>query len=154
MTNIIEEADRQQQRCWLGFLSCFFLLLVLLIVRYLFGTAFSEYELNSSPVGIAVLVISIALLITMIVLLVRLGLLSARAKSDPELREALIDNELVKLHLAQSWKTAFIAAAVTPFAFLLMSSFHPIDDPLLVAFATPIIGSGAFLTSFYLKSSK
>jgi uncharacterized membrane protein len=150
MTNIIEETDRKQQRCWLGFLSCFFLLLVLLIVRHIFA----EYDLNSGPLGIAVLTISIALLIVMLVLIIRLGLLSARAKADPKLKEALIDNELVRHDLARSWKSAFIAAAITPFIFLLISSFHPIDDPLLVALATPIVGSGAFLTSFYHKSNK
>lgn len=150
MTNIIEETDLKQQRYWLGFLSCFFLLIVLLIVRHIFA----GQELNSSPLGIAVLTISIALLIAMLVFILRLGLLSAKAKADPKLREALIDNELVKHNLARSWKAAFIAAAITPFIFLLISSVRPMDDPLLVALATPIVGSGAFLTSFYLKSNK
>ena len=150
MTNIIEETDRKQQRCWLGFLSCFCLLIVLLIVRHILA----EYEMNSGPLGIAVLAISVALLIVMLIFVFRLGLLSSRAKADPVLKEALIDNELVKHNLARSWKAAFITAAITPFMFLLVSLFHPFDDPLTVALATPIVGSGAFLTSFYLKSNK
>ena len=78
------------------------------------------------------------------------------AGSDPKAPTvaALIDNELAKLHVAQSWKPAFIAAAVTPFVFLVINTFHPIDDLLLVALATSAVGSGAFLTSFHLKSSR
>jgi hypothetical protein len=154
MTNLIEEIDRLQQKYWKRFLFAFFLLIALLIVRYLFGTIYKEYELNSHPVGIVVLIISVALLIVVLTYIVKLGRLQARAAADPQLKEALIDNELTKLHLAHSWKAGFIGAAVTPFVFLLISSFHPIDDPLLVAFATPVVGSAAFLTSFFLKSNR
>lgn len=154
MTNLIEETDRRQQTYWRRSLLAFFVLVVLLIVRHLFGTTFKEHDLNSHPVGIVVLIVSVALLIVMLTYVVKLGRLQARAASDPQLKEALIDNELTKLHLAQSWKAGFIAAAVTPFALLLISSFHPIDDPLLVAFSTPIVGSLAFMTSFILKSNR
>jgi hypothetical protein len=154
MTNFIEETDRQQQKLWRLFLFAVFLLVALLIVRYLFGTVFAGQELNTRPIGIAVLVVSVALVVTMLVLVVRLGILAAQAKADPELREALIDNELVKWHLAQSWKAGFIGAVATPFSFLLISWFYPINDALLVALATVAAGSGAFLTSFYLRSNK
>lgn len=153
MTNLIEETDRQQQKHWRLLLAAFLLLMVLLIVRYVFGTVFAEQDLNSRPIGIAVLVVSVALTITMLVAGVRLGLLAARTAADPRLREALVDNELVRLHLAESWKAAFIAAVTTPFVFLLISSFHPINDLLLVALSTANVGCGAFLISFYLKSN-
>jgi hypothetical protein len=154
MTNIIEEADRQQRKLWTRFLLAFFLAIALLIVRHLFGTVFEEHELNSRPIGIVVLVASLALVVAMAVLVVKLALVSLRANADPRLREALIDNELVKWHLAQSWKAGFIGALATPFAFLLLSSLHPIDDLLLVALTTVAIGAGAFLTSFYLRSNR
>ncbi|UCG53406.1 MAG: hypothetical protein JSW58_07590 [Candidatus Latescibacterota bacterium] len=154
MSNLIEETDRQQQRYWKRFLIAFFLLIVLLIVRYVFGTVLKEYELNSHPIGIVVLIISVALLVVMFVHIVKLNRLRARAAANPQLKEALIDNELTKLHLDQSWKAGFIGAAVTPFAFLLISSFHTINDPVLVAFATPIVGSAAFITTFFLKKNR
>lgn len=154
MTNLIEETEMRQQKYWKRFLIAFFLLIALVIVRHLFGTVFKEHELNSHPIGIAVLVISLAVLVVLIILIVKLNQLRARAAADPQLKEALIDNELTKLHLAQSWKAGFIGAAVTPFVFLLISSFHPINDPVLVAFTTPVVGSAAFLTSFFLKSNR
>ena len=154
MTNPIEEVDKQQQRYWGLFLIAFLLLSILLTVRYLFGTVFGKHELNSRPIGVAVLVVSVALAITMLVVIVRLGLLAARAGADPALRAALIDNELVSLYLAQSWKAGFIGAVATPFIFLLISSFHPINDLLLIALATANVGCGAFLISFFLKSNR
>jgi len=152
MTNPIEETDRRQQRHWRILLVAFLVLSALLVVRYTFGTVFEEHELNSHPVGIAVLVASVALVIVMLVAVVRLGLLAVEARADPRLREALIDDELVKLHLARSWKAAFTGAVATPFVFLLISSFHPIEDLLLVALSTAGVGSGAFLISFYVKT--
>ena len=154
MANLIEETERQQLRYWKGFLIAWFLAMALLIVRHLFGSVFEEYELNSRPIGIVVLTFTVILVLTAFLLVVKLGLLKSRAKSDPQLKEALIDNELSRLYVLESWKAGFIAAVATPFAFLLISSVHPINDLLLVALTTCAVGSGAFLTSFYLKSSK
>jgi hypothetical protein len=154
MTNLIEETERQQLKYWKGSLIAWFLAMALLIVRHLFGSVFKEYELNSRPIGIVVLTVNVILLLTVLFFVVKLYLLFVRAKSDPQLKEALIDNELSKLYILQSWKAAFIAAVATPFAFLLVSSVHPINDLLLVALSTCVVGSGAFLTSFYLKSNK
>ena len=154
MTNLIEETERQQHKSWQGFLIVWFLAMVLLIVRYLFGSVFKEYELNSRPIVIVVLTVTVILVLTALFFVVKLNLLLGRAKSDPQLKEALIDNELTKLYVLESWKAAFIGAVATPFAFLLISSVHPINDLLLVALSTCTVGSGAFLTSFYLKSNK
>jgi len=154
MASLIEETDRRQQKYWKGFLIAFFLLMVLLVVRHLFGSVFREHDLNSRPIGVFVLVVSVALLIAMVITLVKLGQLKGKMRADPRLREALIDSELSKLHVDKSWKAGFIGAAVTPFTFVLLSLLHPIDDPLLVAFWTPIVGSGAFLVSLYLRNSK
>ena len=150
MTNPIEETDRRQQRYWKWFLTAFVLLLLLLAIRHLLGTTLNEYELNSHPVGISLLALKLVLLFVMVLSIVKLGRLRSKAAADPQLKEALIDDELVKLHVAQSWKAGFIAAAVTPCIFLLLS----LEDPVSVAFATPIIGSAAFLLTFYLKSNK
>lgn len=154
MSNPIEVIDKRQQRYWRGFLMAFFLLMALLIVRYLFGTVYKEHELNARPIGIVVLVVSLVLLVILLSFIVKLGLLRSRAAADPQLRAALIDNELTKFHLTQSWKSAFLGAVATPFLFLFVSLFHPIHDLLLVALATAAVGSGTFLTSFYLKSYK
>jgi hypothetical protein len=154
MTNLIEETERQQLKYWKGSLIAWFLAMALLFVRYLFGSVFKEYELNSRPIGIVVLIVNVILLLMVLFFVVKLYLLFVRAKSDPQLKEALIDNELSRLYILQSWKPAFIAAVATPFAFLPISSFHPINDLLLIALTTCAVGSGAFLTSFYLKSSK
>jgi len=154
MTNLIEKTERQQLKYWKISLVAWFLAMALLIVRHLFGTVFKDYELNSQPIGIVVLIVNVILLLTVLFFVVKLYLLFLKAKADPQLKEALIDNELSKLYILQSWKPAFIAAVATPFAFLLISSFHPITDLLLVALSTCAIGSGAFLTSFYFKSSK
>jgi hypothetical protein len=154
MTNLIEKTERLQLKYWKGCLIAWFLAIALLIVRHLFGTVFKQHELNSQPIGIMVLTITVILLLTVLFFVVKLYLLFVRAKADPQLKEALIDNELSKLYILQSWKAAFIGAVVTPFAFLLISSFHQINDLLLVALSTCAVGSGAFLISFYLKSSK
>ena len=154
MTNLIEETERQQLRCWKGFLVAWFLAIALLTVRYLFGSVFKEHELNSRPIGIVLLVITVILLLTTFFFVVRLNLLRGRAKTDPRLKEALIDNELNNLYVLESWKAGFICAVATPFAFLLISSVYSINDLLLVALSTCAFGSGAFLTSFYLKSNK
>jgi uncharacterized membrane protein len=151
--NLIEETDRRQQRLWRVLLVALLLALALLTVRYLFGTVYQEHGLNSRPIGIAVLGLTVVFVITMLVACVRLGLIAARAKADPRLREALLDDELVQRHLAQSWKAGFIGAVATPFVFLLISSFHPFDDLLLVALTTGSVGAGAFLTAFHVKSS-
>ena len=154
MTNLIEKTERQQLKYWKITLIAWFLAMVLLIVRHLFGTVFKEYELNSRPIGIVVLTVNVILLLTVMFFVVKLYLLFLKAKSDPQLKEALIDNELSKLYILQSWKAGFIGAVATPFAFLLISVIHPTNDLLLVALSTCAVGSGAFLTSFYLKSKK
>ena len=154
MTNLIEETARQQHKYWKGFLIAWFLANALLIVRYLFGTVFKEYELNSRSIGIVVLTVTVILVLTAVFFVAKLYLLFGRAKSAPQLKEALLDNELSKLYVLQSWKAGFIGAVATPFVFLLISSVHPINDLLLVALSTCSVGSGAFLISFYLKSNK
>ena len=154
MTNLIEKTERQQLKYWKGLLIAWFLAIALLIVRHLFGTVYKEYELNSRPIGIVVLAITVILVLTTFCFVVKLYLVFGRAKSNPQLKEALIDNELSKLYILESWKAGFIGAIATPFAFLLISSFHPMNDLLLVALSTCAFGSGAFLTSFYLKSKK
>ena len=154
MKNLIEKTERQQLKYWKGALITWFLALALLVVRHLFGSVFKEYELNSRPIGVVVLTVNVILLLTVMFFVIKLYLLFLKAKSNPQLKEALIDNELSKLYILQSWKPAFIAAVATPFVFLLISSFHPINDLLLVALSTCCVGSGAFVTSFYLKSNK
>jgi len=113
MANPVEEIVRQEQNHWKRFLVAFFMPLPLLAVRYLLGTVFREHELDSQPVGIAGLSASVLLLVGMVYSVVKPGHLTARAKGDPKLREVLIDDELVRLHIPKSWKSGFIGAALT-----------------------------------------
>ena len=154
MTNLIEEADAQRQRHMKRFLLAFYLVAVLLFVRHLFGTTFKAHELNSHPIGIGVLAVSIAAVVAMFVHVIKLAQLKKKAEADPQLREALLDNELIRLHVTESWRAGFIGAVVTPFAFLLIASFFPFSDLLVVALSTALVGSGAFLTSLYVKSNR
>ena len=89
MANPIEETNRRQQKHWRVFLICFWLLVGALIVRYLFGTALREHGLNSHPVGIALLIGSLALCVTLLYQVFRLYRLARRVAADPHLREAL-----------------------------------------------------------------
>jgi hypothetical protein len=152
MTYRIEKADSQQRKYLKGFLAAFCLSVVLLAVRALFYYGFNEYDLNSKPIGIAVLVATIVGLITAVYFLAMLSRLKIRINADPKLKEALIDDELTKLHAVESWKPAFIGAVATPYAFLIVSSFYPFHDLLTIAFTTSIVGFGAYLISYYLKS--
>ena len=92
MTNLIEETARQQHKYWKGSLIAWFLAMALLFVRHLFGSVFKEYELNSRPIGIVILTVTVILLLMVLFFVVKLYLLKGRAKSDPQLKEALIDN--------------------------------------------------------------
>lgn len=152
MTYTIEEADRQQRKYWRGLLIAFCLNVALLAVRALFYYGFNEYNLNSQPIGIAVLVVTIVALIIMVYFLIMLSRLNIRISADPKLKEALIDDELTKMHVVESWKPAFIAAVATPYAFLIVSSFCEFNDLLTLAFTTSIVGAGAYLISYYIKS--
>lgn len=150
MTNPIEQADREQQKYWRRLLIAFFSLIVLLAVRYLFGSVFKQYQLNSHPIGVLVLLLSVTQLIVMLTYIVKLRRLQVRMMSNPRLREALVDNEFVKSQVAGSWKAGFVGAASTPLVLVLLS----VKDPLVLAFTTPIVGSAAFLISLYLRNRR
>ncbi len=153
MTSRIEEVDRQQRKHWKTLLIAFYLAITLLIARYLFGTVFSEHGLNARPIGMLILAATVLLFAVALYQNVSLARLMSKARRDPELKEALIDDELAKLHLLESWRVGFIAAVATPFFFLLIRAIYPFNDPVLVACSTAIAGSGAFLTSYYRKSA-
>ncbi len=150
MKNLIEEIDSLQQKYMKGILVAIIPANGLLFVRYLFGTSFREYELNSQPIGIVVLLATVVLLITTFVYVIKLALLKAKVIADPHLKEALIDNELCRLHIDKSFKAGFIGTVVTPYVFL----FLLIDDPVLVAFSTSTVGSVTLLISLYLRNSE
>jgi hypothetical protein len=151
MSNLIEEIDRKQRRLFKGFLIAFFLALALLVVRAIFYYGLGEYELNSQPIGIAVLVVTIITVVIAAYFVIMLGILKSKINSDPKLREALIENELAKLYAVESWRSAFIGAVVTPFVFLFISSFYTFCDLLTVALTTAVVGSATYLVSFNIK---
>ena len=152
MTNPIEVADKQQRKYWKGFLTAFCIAIALLAVRALFYYGFGEYELNSRPIGIVVLIVTIVMFILQVYFLIKLGRLKGKIRTDSQLKEAILEDELTKLNAIKSWLPAFIAAVATPFGFLLISSFYPFCDLLTVALSTALIGSGAYLVSYYLRN--
>ena len=152
MTNLIEESERKLQKYFRRLLIAFSLAVALLAVRAVFYYGFNEYNLNSQPIGIAILIATIIVLAIAVRYVVLLGRLKSRIGANPQLKEALIDDELTKLHAVQSWRSAFIGAVATPFVFLLISTYHPFCDLLTVALTTGIVGSGAYLISYYWKN--
>ncbi len=152
MTYRIEETDRKLREYWRGFLVALCIGVGLLAVRALFYYAFSAHDLNSQPIGVVVLIATIVALIIAFYFLVRLGRLKAKINSDPQLREALAEEELTLLRATESWKIAFIGAVATPWVFLIISTFSPFCDILTIALSTSIVGSAAYLIAFYRKS--
>jgi len=152
MTNPIEIADRQQRIYWKRFLLTFFIFLGLMGVRAVFYYGFGKYELNSKPIGIVVLIITVFVLIIQLFFLIKLIQLKNRINADPQLKEAILEDEIENLNAIKSWRPAFLAAIATPFVFLMISTFLPFNDLLVVALSTIIIGSITYLTSYYLKS--
>jgi uncharacterized membrane protein len=150
MANPIEQAEKKQQKYWRRFLIALFSLIVLLFVRFLLGSVFREHELNSHPIGIVILLLSAMLLIVLLTYIVKLRRLQSQITSVPQLREALVDNEFIKSNVAASWKVGFCCAVPTPLLLVLLS----VKDPLVIAFATPIVGSVAFIVSLYLRNRR
>ena len=149
MSNPIEHMARRQRRIWSVFLFCFSLLVLLLITRGLLVAN----DLNEGTLGVGVLALSLATLASMVFSIAKLGLLQGRVSADPRLRDALVDDQRIRLNVLESWRAGFIVAALTPICLLLISGVSPLfNDPLSVALLTPIAGSGAFLFSLYAKS--
>ena len=152
MTNLIEETEGKRQRYFRRFLVAFSLAVVLLTIRAVFYYGFNEYDLNSRPIGMAILITTIIVFVFTVYYVAMLVRLMSRIRANPQLKEALIDDELARLHAVESWRSAFVGAVVTPFIFLLISTYHPFCDLLTVAFATAIVGTGAYLISYHRKS--
>ena len=152
MSNMIEQVEKTQQRTWKRCLIALVLLEVLLIFRYSLYLMSNEQNYNRHPIAVIVLILSVILLIVLIALVLKLGRLKSQIMKDPQLKAALIDNELIKKQFAESWQIGFIGAVATPFAFLVVNSFAPVNDLLLVALTTAAAGSVSFLLAFYVKS--
>ncbi len=153
MPNKIEETRLEQLRNLKGILISFFSAQVLLGVRYTFYMFSVNNELNSQPIGYLVVFTTIVMMLIMVFFIVKQGLLHGRIMADSHLREALVDDEVDKLNLKKSWQAGFIAAAVTPLLFAMISSIVPFNDLLVVAFTTMLIGSSAFLLSYYVRNA-
>ena len=104
MTNLIEETERKLHKYFGRLVIAFSLAVALLVVRAVFHYGFNEYDLNSQPIGIAVLIATIIMLVITVCIIVMLGRLKSKINANPQLREALVDDELTKLHAVESWK--------------------------------------------------
>ena len=63
MTNLIEETERKLHKYFGRLVIALSLAVVLLVVRAVFYYGFDEYDLNSQPIGIAVLIATIIMLV-------------------------------------------------------------------------------------------
>ncbi|MDH3215289.1 MAG: hypothetical protein OEN01_03240 [Candidatus Krumholzibacteria bacterium] len=141
----IEAIDRRRLRYLEGYLIGFWVFMVLWTTRFFFRAS----DLNSRPVGLVVLTGLIVAVAVQAIFMIRLAGLGRRIQRDPALRSAL-NNELVVLYEARSWKAAFLSAVASTVFFALVSLVYPITDLVFVALTAIIVGAGSYRLAFYL----
>jgi hypothetical protein len=142
----IERLDRKRLRNLGTYLVFFVAFVILMLVRFFFR----GHGLNEQPIGIAVLVGLIVTLLAQGGLMYKQVRIASRINRDPHLKAAF-DNELLRHLESQAWKAAYIGAAATVLFFAIVSGFHPVCDPVMIALTTIIVGAGAQRATFYLK---
>jgi len=107
-------------------------------------------DLNTQPIGQAVLIGLLLSLLLLVFCTLKSARLGNKIKQDPLLKEALY-NELIETLELQSWKAAYLGAIGTTMFFAIAWFFYPICDPVMVALTSIITGAGAYQAAFYLK---
>jgi predicted permease len=107
-------------------------------------------DLNTQPIGQAVLIGLLLSLLLLVFCTLKSARLGNKIKQDPLLKEALY-NELIETLELQSWKAAYLGAIGTTMFFAIAWFFYPICDPVMVALTSIITGAGAYKAAFYLK---
>jgi hypothetical protein len=105
-------------------------------------------DLNSKPIGIAVLVGLILSLGLISLSTIQTSLFWKKVKQEPLLMGAL-NNELIQALALRSWKAAYLGAGGTALFFGVVSIFYPVSDPMLMALTSIIAGAGAYQATFY-----
>ena len=142
----IEKLDQKRMKNLELYLIGVILALILSITRYFFRLG----DLNSQPVGLAVLIGLVLSVFILILSTIRSARLKKKIMSDPSL-EAALSNEFVRSLDVQSWKAAYFGAIGTTIFFAISSFFYPVCDPVMVALTSIIAGIGTYQATFYLK---
>lgn len=145
MNTEIEFFDRKRMRTLEIHLIGFLVFIILTIVRYFFRLG----DLNSQPIGIAVLIGLILSLIVVALSTLQFSRLARTIRKDPVLSEALY-NEFVRSLELKSWKAAYIGSIGASIFFAITWFFYPVCDPVMTALTAIIAGAGAYQATFYL----
>ena len=146
MNSDIEMLDKRRMRYLEWYLIGFVPFIILSLTRYFFRLG----GLNSQPIGRAVLIGLILSMLLLAVSTIASAILGRTIKNEPSLNDAL-QNELVRSLEVQSWKAAYVGAVGTTIFFAVAWFFYPINDPVMVALTSIIVGAGAYQATFYFK---
>lgn len=146
MNTEIESLDKKRMRYLELTLIGITAALVLSIVRYFFRLS----DLNSQPIGTAVLIGLILSVLLMAFSTLGSARLGKSIREDPTLKEALYNEHIQSLEI-QSWRAAYLGAVATTAFFALTYFFYPACDPMMVSLTSIIAGLGAYQGTFYLK---
>lgn len=142
----IEFLDQQRMKFLKWYLIGFALFIFLMLTRHFFRLD----ELNSRPIGIAVLIGLLATLLLQVICLTKSALLERTIHQDAHL-EAALNNELVKSLMTQSWIAAYIGSAGMTLFFAITWAFYPICDPVTISLTSIATGAGASRAYFYFR---
>lgn len=140
----IERLDNQRMTYLAWYLVGCALFVILSLVRYFLRIG----DMNSQPIGTAVLVGLILSLLLLGANAIRSARLNRKIMKDPVLKEALL-NELIQAIELQSWRAAYLGAAGASLFFALSWVFYPVCDPVLIALTSIVTGLGAYQGTFY-----
>ena len=146
MNTDIEFLDQKRMKFLKWYLIGFTICLVLMLTRHFFRLN----GLNSQPIGIAVLMGTIATLLLQVISVVMSALLERDINQDPRLKAAL-NNELVKSLITQSWIAAYIGSSAMTLFFAITWSFYPVCDPITISLTSIVAGAGASRAYFYFR---
>ena len=146
MKTDIEFLDQERMKFLKWYLVSFAIFMFLMLTRHFFRLG----ELNSQPIGIAVLIGLILTLLLQVFCLTRSALLEREIRHNPRL-EAALNNELVNALMTQSWIAAYIGASGMTLFFALTWFVYPICDPVTICLVSIAAGAGASRGYFYFK---
>lgn len=146
MNTEIERLDKKRVRLLEWHLAGFLIFFIFSNIRFFFRAS----GLNSAPIGLSVLIISVIGVAIVGLSTYGLAILNRKLRSEPDLSEAL-NNEYIRSFEPNSWRAAFIGSAASTAFFALVYFIYPVYDPVLVALNSILTGAGAYQFNFYLK---
>ena len=146
MNSDIEILDRKRMTLLKWYLIGFAISFFLLLTRHFFRMD----DLNSQPIGVAVLIGLVLTLLLQVYCVIQSAFLARDINRDPRL-EAALNNELVKSLNTESWIAAYIGSSLTTLFFAVIQSVYPICDPVSISLTAIIAGAGAHHAYFYFR---